>query len=386
MAVTFHSDGRIDGFSGLSMPAGSIIQTVIASAPQGGSSLNLSGSISSPTFLHSDAKVTITPQRSNSKILLTWSCQIRLNPSSFGHVGVWYSPNSNMSSPVLLDKAHGSSLNETFRNNDGAGDAHIFMQDTGVTWDSTVTNTNTRYYSVGGYKSNNEAIYYGDQGVGITENIVNELLSCGIDVITTGNHVWDQKEIMEFIDKEERLLRPKNLFEPAPGKGFQIYKTKNDIKIGVLNLMGNVFMKKCEDVFEASQKFLKENEMKKDFDLLVVDFHGEITSEKNAIGHLFDGKATLVVGTHTHIPTNDARILNNGTGYQTDAGMCGDYDSVIGMNKENSLNRFLKKNSVKHFPATGDATLCGVIVDCDIKTGLAIDIKSYVYGDQLKNI
>ena len=102
---------------------------------------------------------------------------------------------------------------------------------------------------------------------------------------------------MEFIDKEDRLLRPKNLFEPAPGKGFQIYKTKNDIKIGVLNLMGNVFMKKCENVFEASQKFLKENEMKKDFDLLVVDFHGEITSEKNAIGHLFDGKATLVVGT-----------------------------------------------------------------------------------------
>ena len=204
--------------------------------------------------------------------------------------------------------------------------------------------------------------------MGLTKEICKDFFNCGVDVITTGNHVWDQKEIMEFIDKEERLLRPKNLFEPAPGKGFQIYKTKNDIKIGVLNLMGNVFMKKCEDVFEVSQKFLKENEMKKDFDLLVVDFHGEITSEKNAIGHLFDGKATLVVGTHTHIPTNDARIPNNGTGYQTDAGMCGDYDSVIGMNKENSLNRFLKKkkkNSVKHFPATGDATLCGVIVDCD---------------------
>ena len=149
------------------------------------------------------------------------------------------------------------------------------------------------------------------EGVGLTENIANELFNVGVDVITTGNHVWDQKEIMEFIDKEERLLRPKNLFEPAPGKGFQIYKTKNDIKIGVLNLMGNVFMKKCEDVFEASQKFLKENEIKKDFDLLVVDFHGEITSEKNAIGHLFDGKATLVVGTHTHIPTNDARIRHH---------------------------------------------------------------------------
>ncbi len=224
------------------------------------------------------------------------------------------------------------------------------------------------------------------QGVGLTKEICNDFFNAGVDVITTGNHVWDQKEILEFIDKEKRLLRPKNLFEPAPGKGFEIYNTKNDIKIGVLNLMGNVFMKKCEDVFEVSQKFLSDNKLKKDFDLLVVDFHGEITSEKNAIGHFFDGKATLVVGTHTHIPTNDARILKNGTAYQTDAGMCGDYDSVIGMNKENSLNRFLKKDSVKHFPANGDATLSGVIVDCDIKTGLAIDIRNYVYGDQLKNI
>ena len=223
------------------------------------------------------------------------------------------------------------------------------------------------------------------QGVGLTKEICKDFFNCGVDVITTGNHVWDQKEIMEFIDKEERLLRPKNLFEPAPGKGFQIYKIKNDIKIGVLNLMGNVFMKKCEDVFEASQKFLKEYEIRKDFDLLVVDFHGEITSEKYALGHLFDGKATLVVGTHTHIPTNDARILNNGTGYQTDAGMCGDYDSVIGMNKDNSLNRFMKKDSKKHYPATGDATLSGVIVECNIKTGLANKIESYIFGAQLKN-
>ena len=223
------------------------------------------------------------------------------------------------------------------------------------------------------------------QGVGLTKEICNDFFNCGVNVITTGNHVWDQKEIMEFIDKEERLLRPKNLFEPAPGKGFQIYYTKNDIKIGVLNLMGNVFMKKCEDVFEVSQKFLKENEMKKDFDLLVVDFHGEITSEKNAIGHLFDGKATLVVGTHTHVPTNDARILNNGTGYQTDAGMCGDYDSVIGMNKENSLNKFLKKESKKHFPAENQASLCGSIIECDAKTGLAKSIKQFIYGGILKN-
>tara|TARA_B100001173_G_C15737504_1_gene441317 strand:- start:222 stop:668 length:447 start_codon:yes stop_codon:yes gene_type:complete len=147
--------------------------------------------------------------------------------------------------------------------------------------------------------------------------------------------------------------------------------------------MGNVFMKKCEDVFEISEKFLKQYKLKHDYDLLVVDFHGEITSEKNAIGYFFDGKATLVVGTHTHIPTNDARILKNGTGYQTDAGMCGDYDSVIGMNKENSLNRFLKKNSIKHFPAIGEATLCGVIVECDIETGLAKSIESYICGGQL---
>ena len=117
----------------------------------------------------------------------------------------------------------------------------------------------------------------------------------------------------------------------------------------------------------------------------MVDFHGEITSEKTAIGHFFDGKATLVVGTHTHIPTNDARVLKGGTAYQTDAGMCGDYNSVIGMNKENSINRFLKKKSYKHFPATESATLSGVIVDCDIKTGLATSIESFINGGELKN-
>ena len=190
---------------------------------------------------------------------------------------------------------------------------------------------------------------------------------------------------MSFIDKENRLLRPKNLFEPAPGKGFEIYKTTNNVKVGVLNLMGNIFMKKCEDVFKVAEKFINDNKLKEDYDLLVVDFHGEITSEKNAIGHYFDGKATLVVGTHTHIPTNDARILNNGTAYQTDAGMCGDYDSVIGMNKDNSLNKFMKKDSIKHFPATGEGTLSGVIVDCDIKTGLAKKIESYILGGWLSN-
>ena len=222
-------------------------------------------------------------------------------------------------------------------------------------------------------------------GVGLTKEICEDFFRCGVNVITTGNHVWDQKEIMNFADKEKRLLRPRNLFEPAPGKGFEIYETSKNIKIGVLNLMGNVFMKKCDDVFETSKKFMEKYKLKDNYDFLIVDFHGEITSEKNAIGHFFDGKATLVVGTHTHIPTNDARILENGTAYQTDAGMCGDYDSVIGMNKKNSLNRFMKKDSIKHFPAIGDATLSGVIVDCNIETGLADKIDSYIFGGQLNN-
>ena len=131
--------------------------------------------------------------------------------------------------------------------------------------------------------------------------------------------------------------------------------------------------------------FLEKYKLKKDYDFLVVDLHGEITSEKNAIGHFFDGFATLVVGTHTHVPTSDGRLLKNGTAYQTDAGMCGDYNSVIGMDKENSLNRFFKKDSVKHFPAKGDATLSGVIVDCNVETGLANKIESYIFGSSLTN-
>ena len=224
-----------------------------------------------------------------------------------------------------------------------------------------------------------------EPGVGITEEICKDFFNCGVNVITTGNHVWDQKKIMNYIEQEKKLLRPLNLFEPSPGKGFEIFTTKNNMKIGVLNLMGNVFMKKCDDVFEAAGKFLTKYKLKDDYDFLVVDFHGEITSEKNAIGHFFDGRATLVVGTHTHIPTNDFRILKDGTAYQTDAGMCGDYDSVIGMNKINSINRFLKKDSTKHFPATGEATLSGVIVDCNIETGLAIKVENFIYGGELKN-
>ena len=224
-----------------------------------------------------------------------------------------------------------------------------------------------------------------DQGVGITEAISNDLFNSGVDVITTGNHVWDQKETINHIEKEKRLLRPEHLTINSPGKGFGIYKSKNGFKVGVLNLMGNIFMKKCDDVFEAARDFISKNKLKKDFDFLVVDFHGEITSEKMAIGHFFDGKASLVVGTHTHVPTNDARILNFGTAYQTDAGMCGDYNSVIGMNKENSLNKFFKKESQKHYPANGEATLCGSIIECNLNTGLATSIKPFIYGEHLKN-
>ena len=224
-----------------------------------------------------------------------------------------------------------------------------------------------------------------DSGMGITETVCKDFFNCGVDVITTGNHVWDQKETMSHIEKENRLLRPKNLFEPSPGKGFGIFTAKNSMKVGVLNLMGNVFMKKCEDVFEAAEIFMKKYKLKEDYDFLLVDFHAETTSEKEAMGHFFDSKATLVVGTHTHVPTNDGRILVGGTAYQTDAGMCGDYNSVIGMNKDNSINRFLKKKSIKHFPAMGAATLCGVIVECDIETGLAKNIKNFIYGEELKN-
>ena len=224
-----------------------------------------------------------------------------------------------------------------------------------------------------------------DQGVGITENICKDMFRNGVDVITTGNHVWDQKETLSHIEKETRLLRPENLIKPSPGRGFQIFNSKNGYRVGILNLMGNIFMKKCEDVFIEAETFLKKNVLKKDFDFLIVDFHGEITSEKMAIGHFFDGKATLVVGTHTHIPTNDARVLENGTAYQTDAGMCGDYNSVIGMDKFNSLNKFFKREAKKHFPAMGEASLCGTIVEANLKSGLANKIESFIFGGDLKN-
>ena len=226
-----------------------------------------------------------------------------------------------------------------------------------------------------------------DSGVGITEKITNNLFKAGADVVTTGNHVWDQKETIEHITKEDRLLRPENLVENSPGKGFKIYITKSKIKVAVLNLMGNIFMKRCEDAFIAAEKIFNKYKLKRDADFFVVDFHGEITSEKMAMGHFLDGKATLVVGTHTHVPTSDYRILEKGTAYLTDAGMCGDYNSVIGMNKENSINKFFKKKDTKkHFPSLGEATLSGLIVEGDLSTGLAKSVKQFLFGGALKKI
>ena len=224
-----------------------------------------------------------------------------------------------------------------------------------------------------------------DDGRGITQFIAEEFFSKGVDVITSGNHIWDKKETTDYIDKENRLLRPANLAEGSPGKGFEIYLTKNKkYKMGVINLMGNVFMRKTNDVFQAAKNISEEIVLKKNVDFLVVDFHGEITSEKMAIGHFFDGLSTCVVGTHTHVPTADTRILEKGTAYQTDIGMCGDYNSVIGMNKENSIKKFLKdKDAIKHFPAEGEGTLSGIIVETNLETGLAKKVTRLIEGGSL---
>jgi len=225
-----------------------------------------------------------------------------------------------------------------------------------------------------------------DSGVGITKKNTEEFFKAGTDVITTGNHVWDQKETMEFITSEKRLLRPENLVKGSPGKGFGIFNSKNNKKVAVINLMGNIFMKKCDDVFEVAKKFIQNVKLKKDADFIVVDMHGEITSEKMAMGYLFDGKVTVFVGTHTHVPTSDHRIMEKGTAYQTDIGMCGDYNSVIGMNRDNSLKKFFKDSSAtKHYPALGEATISGLMVIADNETGLANKVEPIVLGKCLEN-
>ena len=226
-----------------------------------------------------------------------------------------------------------------------------------------------------------------EDGRGITKDIADELFNLGVDVITSGNHIWDKKETAEFISKEKRLLRPENLAAGSPGSGYGIFLSKNKkYKIAVINLMGNVFMKKTEDVFIAAKNLQNKIKLKENADFIIVDLHGEITSEKMAMGHYFDGKATAVVGTHTHVPTADTRILDNGTAYQTDIGMCGDYNSVIGMNKENSIMKFLNDTKAqRHFPATGQSTLSGIIVEANTLTGLANKIERFLYGGVLNS-
>ncbi len=223
-----------------------------------------------------------------------------------------------------------------------------------------------------------------DNGKGITKQNFNELIDAGINVITSGNHIWDQKEILDIIDNEERLIRPANLLEGQPGRGFGIYKIK-DQKIAVMNFIGNVFMKKSQDLFLFAEKIIKKIRLKKEADYIVIDIHGEITSEKMALANYLDGKATVVVGTHTHVPTSDCKILKKGTAYQTDLGMCGDYNSVIGMNKENSIKKFKKDpNAKNHFPADGLASISGIIVEANDETGLANNIDQIIVGGELK--
>ena len=224
-----------------------------------------------------------------------------------------------------------------------------------------------------------------ENGVGITKKNSKDIFDAGTDVITSGNHIWDQKETSEFIEYEKRLLRPENSLKPVPGNGYGIFKSRNNKRVAVVNLMSNVFMKKSEDVFETAKKFIEKVKLKDNADFIVVDLHGETTSEKMAMAYLFDGKITILVGTHTHVPTSDHRVLEKGTAYQTDLGMCGDYNSVIGMNRDNSLKKFLKETSVRnHFPALGEATISGLLVIADDKTGLAIKAQSIITGGTLQ--
>jgi 2',3'-cyclic-nucleotide 2'-phosphodiesterase len=221
-------------------------------------------------------------------------------------------------------------------------------------------------------------------GFGITQKICNQMFELGVDVITGGNHSWDQKEAAGFIDAEKRLLRPLNFPKGTPGLGANVYQTTAGKKVLVMNVMGRVFMDALDDPFAAIENELSRYNLGASVDVIIVDFHGEATSEKMAMGHFVDGRASLAVGTHSHVPTADAQILPKGTAYQTDAGMCGDYNSVIGMQKEEPLRRFTRKIAGGRFtPADGEATVCGLIVKTDDKTGLALEIEPLRLGGRL---
>jgi metallophosphoesterase (TIGR00282 family) len=224
-------------------------------------------------------------------------------------------------------------------------------------------------------------------GFGITENTARELYDAGADCLTLGNHSWDQKEALTYIVREPRLIRPLNypLLSDAPGRGSNLYETHSGRRVLVINLLGRVHMDALDDPFAAVDRELEACPLGAAADAIVVDIHCEATSEKMAMGHFCDGRASLVVGTHTHVPTADAQILNGGTAYQTDAGACCDYDSVIGNQKEEPLRRFTTRISGGRYqPASGPATVCGVYVETDDRTGLARRIEPIRIGGRLK--
>jgi len=223
-------------------------------------------------------------------------------------------------------------------------------------------------------------------GFGITENTARELFDAGADCLTLGNHSWDQREALTYIVREPRLIRPANypILSDAPGRGAQLFETERGHRVLVVNLLGRVHMDAMDDPFAAVDRELDACPLGAAADAVIVDMHCEATSEKMAMGHYCDGRASLVVGTHTHVPTADAQILNGGTAYQTDAGACADYDSVIGNQKEEPLRRFTTKISGGRYkPAEGPATVCGVFVETDPATGLARRIEPIRIGGRL---
>jgi metallophosphoesterase (TIGR00282 family) len=222
-------------------------------------------------------------------------------------------------------------------------------------------------------------------GFGITEAIYNDFIDAGVDAITLGNHAWNQKEALVFIERAPRLIRPINFPRHTPGRGAALIDAKNGARALVINAMGRVFMEPLNDPFAAVGRELAACPLVEACDALVLDFHGEASSEKQGMGHFCDGRASLVVGTHTHVPTADHQILPGGTGYMTDAGMTGDYDSVIGMQKDEPLRRFTTGISSARFePASGIATMSGVAVETDDNTGLALRIAPVRLGGRLE--
>ncbi len=220
-------------------------------------------------------------------------------------------------------------------------------------------------------------------GFGVTPQIADDVLAAGADVLTTGNHVWDKREIINYIMQQPKLLRPYNMVEATPGNGHVIVTNDNGQRLAVANFMCNLFMAENDNVFQGVDAFFGKVRMGRDADAIFIDIHGEATSEKTAVGFHADGRASAVVGTHTHVPTADHRILPNGTAYQTDAGMCGDFVSVIGMQPAAALGRFCGKPAGRLEVAKGEATMCGVIVDTDDATGMAKDITPFRRGGVL---